>query len=142
MTGETTQSRLEAVVAVILRHGRVLVVRRAEGLPGAGYWTPVAGKVEPGETQARAVTREAREEAGLRVRPLRRVWDCVADGGGYDLYWWLAEYLDGELSPAADEVVETAWIAASEFATLEPTFPGDRRFFEEIFPRLPEWPGN
>jgi len=130
-----------AVVVVIVENGRVLVIRRSERVPGAGYWSPPAGKVNAGEDQAAAVEREVREELGLCVRPLRRVWECMADGADYRLYWWLAEPVAGSLRPESDEVAAVRWIRPEDFAALDRTFPKGRLFFETILPALPEWQG-
>ncbi|WKE67115.1 NUDIX hydrolase [Gallaecimonas kandeliae] len=130
-----------AVVAVIINEGRVLAIKRAGQVPGAGYWTPPAGKLEPGETQAEALVREVREELGLVVQPLREVWQCVADGADYELHWWLAEAVGGKLRPAAAEVAEARWVTPEAFGQLAPTFPKGRFFFEAILPALPEWQG-
>ncbi|WP_341502011.1 NUDIX domain-containing protein [Gallaecimonas sp. GXIMD4217] len=129
----------EAVVAVIVHQGKVLVIKRAKGLPGGGHWTPPAGRVEPGEAQAAALVREVWEELGLTVRPLRRIWQCMADGADYQLHWWLADYLCGTLHLAGDEVAEARWIRPESFAELNPSFPKGRFFFDKVLPRLPEW---
>jgi 8-oxo-dGTP diphosphatase len=129
----------EAVVAVIVARGKVLVIQRAGQVPGAGFWTPPAGKVDDNEDQAAAVVREVQEEVGLIVRPLRLVWECAADGADYDLYWWLTEPVAGSLQLAAKEVVAAKWIQPESFVQLGRTFPGGRKFFEEILPALPEW---
>ena len=63
---------LEAVVAVITNGDKVLLIQRAPSVRGGGYWAPVSGEVEPGESQQAAVAREAKEEVGLTVRPVRR----------------------------------------------------------------------
>jgi A/G-specific adenine glycosylase len=59
----------EVVAATIRRRGRVLIGRRPpRGLLG-GLWEFPGGKVEPGESLARALHREVREEVGLSIRP-------------------------------------------------------------------------
>src|SRR5438067_13378278 len=56
--------------AVIAHAGRVLLIRRAS--PEAALsWSFPAGKLEPGESAAEAAAREAMEEAGVTVEPLR-----------------------------------------------------------------------
>ena len=51
------------VIVVVRRSDRFLVLRRVP--ERLGYWSPVAGGVEPGETPAEAARRELREETGL-----------------------------------------------------------------------------
>ena len=65
---------LEAVVAVITKGDKVLLIEGAPSVRGGGYWAPVSGEVEAGESQEAAVVREAMEEVRLTVRPLRKVW--------------------------------------------------------------------
>lgn len=122
---------------VVVRKGsRVLVIRRGEGVPRPGYWTPVSGSIEDGEAQRAAVVREVREEVGLDITPVDRVWECLTDDGSYRLHWWLADYKGGELCPDPREVGASKWIEPADFATLSPTFADDRRFFADILPGL------
>ena len=39
---------LDAVIAVITKGEKVLLIQRAPGIRGGGYWAPVSGEVEPG----------------------------------------------------------------------------------------------
>jgi len=103
-------ARPGAVVAVVTRDGEVLVIRRAAGVPRPGYWTPVSGRIQPGEGQPEAVAREVREEVGLRVTPRAKVWECDTDDGRFRLYWWLATAAPGDLSLDQAEVSDALWI--------------------------------
>ena len=38
---------LDAVIAVITKGEKVLLIQRAPGIRGGGYWAPVSGEVEP-----------------------------------------------------------------------------------------------
>lgn len=127
-----------AIVAVVLDGEDFLLIRRGDSVPEAGYWAPVSGSVEPGESEPEAVVREVLEEVGLRVRPVRKVWDCVSASGTHDLHWWLAVPVSGELEADPREVVEVRWCGRNEYARLEPTFPTDRNFFESVLPDLGE----
>ncbi|MGC5039229.1 MULTISPECIES: NUDIX domain-containing protein [unclassified Streptomyces] len=126
----------EAVVAVLLRGGRLLAIRRGPGVARPGYWQPLSGKVEPGETQEQAVVREVREEVGLTVVPLRKVWESETDDLRFRLHWWTARADTGEVVPDPVEVADTRWVTPEEFLALDPVFDGDRAFFERIMPRL------
>jgi 8-oxo-dGTP diphosphatase len=59
--------RQEATLLFIVRDGRVLLIHKKLGL-GAGKINGPGGRLEPGETAARAAVREVEEE--LRIRPL------------------------------------------------------------------------
>lgn len=125
-------------MAVISRRERVLVIRRGNEVPFSDYWSPVSGKIEPGEGQAEAVVREVREELGMVVVPVRKVWECPSSDGAYRLHWWIAELADETADLVLDprEVSEARWIRAAELRTFSKVFEADVRFFEEIFPAL------
>ncbi|AXE84620.1 NUDIX domain-containing protein [Streptomyces sp. Go-475] len=126
----------EAIVVVLLRGERVLAIRRGPAVARPGYWQPLSGKVEPGETQERAVVREVREEVGLTVVPLAKVWESETDDRRFRLHWWTARADMGEVVPDPAEVAEARWVTPEEFLALDPVFEGDRAFFERILPGL------
>jgi len=130
-------------VAVIVKATRVLVIRRGEGVPYAGHWSPVSGKIEPGEAQRDALVREVREELGVGVRPLRKTWECPSSDGAFRLHWWLAVLADASppISPDPREVADYRWIQPGEFRTLSPIFEADLQFFERVLPAVDPWPG-
>lgn len=53
--------------AVVIRDGRVLLTRRAEGQHLAGMWEFPGGKLENGESPEQALVRECREECGIDI---------------------------------------------------------------------------
>lgn len=61
------QPTLLVVAAVIVQGDRVLVTRRPNGSPLAGYWEFPGGKVEAGEHPRDALVRELREELGVQA---------------------------------------------------------------------------
>lgn len=109
---------LTLVVWLVVRDvsGRVLLGRRSGTTFADGLWNLPGGAVEPGESLLDAVTREAREETGLRVDPatLRSLgvsrYDVVGLGGpvqGVD-FLFLAEIWEGEPTPL-DKTSEVGW---------------------------------
>jgi 8-oxo-dGTP pyrophosphatase MutT (NUDIX family) len=127
----------EAIVAVLRRADRVLVIRRGPDSARSGYWAPLSGKLEPGETQEEALVREVHEEVGLAVSPLRKVWQSETDDGTFRLHWWTAtETGNGTIVPDPGEVSEVRWVTPAEFLTMTPLFDADREFFADVLPGL------
>lgn len=65
--------KIEVVVAVIEKDGRVLLQERPAGGLLAGLWEFPGGKVEPGESLTAALRREIREELGTGLAAIRRL---------------------------------------------------------------------
>jgi len=120
-------AKIDAVVAVLEREGRFLLGKRSpDRVIAPGYWCPISGRVEPGESQADAVVREVMEETGLRVRALEKVAECDTSDGGALLHWWLTELLETSPERLADaENSELRWFRPEELQSLEPCFPED-----------------
>lgn len=129
-------SQGEAIVAILRRADRLLAIRRGPTVSRPGYWQPLSGKVEAGETQEEALVREIREEVGLSAAPLAKVWESETDDGLFRLHWWTADAPVGEVVPDPVEVGDFRWVTPEEFLTLNPVFDGDREFFEHILPDL------
>jgi mutator protein MutT len=125
----------DAIVAVITRDDKILLIERAPRGLYSGYWAPVSGKVEPGESQEEAVVRESMEEVGLTVRPVGKVWENITTSGTYRLYWWLAEYVSGELVLDKREATDARWVTVEEISAFK-IFEGDRDFYEKVLPSL------
>ena len=126
----------DAVVILIRDGERLLVIRRAAGVPRPNYWCPPGGGIEPGEAACDAVVREAREEVGLEVQPLRQVWTTPSDDGRWSLQFWLADRVGGTLLPDPREAAEARWVTADELLALDPIFPAHRPFFDTVWPTL------
>jgi len=125
-----------AVVAVIHREGRFLMIKRADGLMAPGYWVPPSGRVEEGESFEEALVREMKEELGLAVRPGRELWTCPTEDGSMMLHWWQVEVDLCEPMPDPAEVAELRWCTVEEIKQLSPVFADDVRFFAEIWLRV------
>ena len=60
---------IDVVVGVLSRtDGALLMSSRPAGKPYAGFWEFPGGKVEPGETPLKALTRELAEEINIQVQ--------------------------------------------------------------------------
>src|SRR5438552_1429584 len=91
--------------------GRWSFVMHGPDGPDPGYWAPPSGKIESGEGQEAAVIREVKEELGVTIRPVRKVWECISAGAAHTLHWWLADAEDRELRPDRREASDARWVA-------------------------------
>jgi len=102
---------------LILRRGRVLLVRRAFA-PARGLWDSPGGFIEVGETAEQAARREAREELGIGVR-LERVLGIYPDVYGperrpsLNIYYVARMLGDGSAVRAGDDAAAVAWFPLS-----------------------------
>lgn len=119
-----------AVLAVVLRGGRALLVQRAQQ-PNAGRWGFPGGVLELGETVGLGAMRELLEETGVVAEPDRvlDVHDAIhRDPEGrvqfhYTLIAVRGVWRSGE-GVAADDAAATAWASRADIlAGRYPTFP-------------------
>jgi len=110
---EYPKHAIAAVGAVLIKNGRVLLVKR--GFPPAvGKWSIPGGAIEPGEGLTEAALRELEEETGLRAKPLGVVHilnNIVFDGEGNVKYHYLvldilfdSTTIEGMLKPGGDAI--------------------------------------
>ncbi|MFO0748054.1 MAG: NUDIX hydrolase [Myxococcota bacterium] len=113
---------LPLAIAVIARdeRGRVLLIRRAEHLPLGGYWTPITGRLEPGEELAQAAHREVLEEVGLTIELGPELTRGPTSNGLFLLVYFTARATGGALRPDPREVAEAAWLEPAEALAREP----------------------
>jgi ADP-ribose pyrophosphatase YjhB (NUDIX family) len=112
------------VGGVVVRNGRVVLVRRAKA-PRMGEWSIPGGMLELGEKLRDGVAREIQEETGLQVKSeeVLDVFDSiVTDADGKTQYHYvLVDYLcsvtGGELRAASD-VSEARWATLEEVVSL------------------------
>lgn len=115
-----------AVAALMVREGRLLLGRRSpSGLMG-GLWDLFGGKLEPGEDDRAALARELREELSIEARigdPIEVcLYDDPRDGSifrspVFEVNEWTGEIV---LNP---EHTEVGWFAPVEVASLPLAHP-------------------
>ena len=115
------------VGAVVLREGRVLLVRRGVA-PANGLWAIPGGALELGETLKEGAEREILEETGITIRAGDPVFTCdvlVRDDDGrvrfhYVIVDLAADYVSGEVM-GGDDALEARWVAPEELPELPAT---------------------
>lgn len=121
-----------AVAILIEKDGRYLFVERPPGDLYEGYWSPPTGKVEPGEGQEQTVVREAMEELGLPVKPVKKVWESITSTGEFLLHWWQAEPLSLDIRLNKEEVARCDWVYPRNIRELGKVFDSHAHFFENL----------
>jgi 8-oxo-dGTP diphosphatase len=124
------------VGAAIIDGGRLLAAQRAKPPELAGGWEFPGGKVEPGETDEEALTRECREELGVEVSIGRRVGDAWPLQHGYVMHVWTATITEGE--PRALEHSDLRWLGAAELFDVR-WLPADLPVVEAVRAHLEEY---
>ncbi|WP_114945167.1 NUDIX hydrolase [Microvirga calopogonii] len=117
-------SPIPAVIAVVIRDDRTLLVRRANP-PDAGLWGFPGGKIEFGEAVREAAARELFEEAGVRAEAqdiITTLDVLVRDSVGlveqhYILIAIQCRWIAGE-PVAGDDALEARWF---DLAELDPS---------------------
>jgi ADP-ribose pyrophosphatase YjhB (NUDIX family) len=119
-----------AVLAVVLRGDRVLIVQRAQQ-PNAGRWGFPGGVLELGETVAEGAMRELLEETGVVAEAAAwlNIHDAISrdDDGRVQFHYILIAvrgvWKSGE-GVAADDAADCAWASRDDIeAGKYPTFP-------------------
>ncbi len=126
-----------AIVALIHDGDDMLLIERSKTDTYPGYWSAVTGAMDAGETQQAACIREAREEVGLQVKPVRKVWESITRRASFVLHWWQCE-LVGPRSVVANpaEVGDYRWVREHEIAKIQLMFSDARWFYSDIYPRV------
>jgi 8-oxo-dGTP pyrophosphatase MutT (NUDIX family) len=106
--------------AVVIQDHKILLGKRADN----GLWDTFGGLVEVGETLAEAAVREAKEEAGIDVKPIKlmavfdsRLWETVPIAQLYHVHF-LCGWVSGTLT-TSNEVTEVAWFTEQEAKDLQ-----------------------
>lgn len=109
------QNPIAAVIALVVRENRILLVRRANP-PDAGRWGFPGGKVEFGEPLLDATERELLEETAVRAKAIRVITAVDAFDGEqgetprqhFVLIGVLCRWQSGE-PKAGDDALDADW---------------------------------
>lgn len=123
-------------MVILIRNGeKYLLMKRAATDSYPGYWSTVTGSLEPGESQVAACIREAREEVGLEVRPVRKLWESMTRRAHFLLHGWLCDLAGpNKVKRDRNEVADTKWLTIEEASRLPLMFSDTRYFLREVRP--------
>jgi 8-oxo-dGTP diphosphatase len=100
----------------------------------SGKWTVPGGKVEFGERILDAVKREAKEETGLDVEPVKLIEvdeAIVGEERHYIFLNYLCKIVGGKLKPSSD-AADAKWFSKEEIEKIETNHPSVKRSLQRL----------
>jgi NAD+ diphosphatase len=101
--------RLSPAVIMLIQRGDDEFLLARNRAFADGFYSVLAGFVEPGESLEEAVAREVQEEVGLEIRDIRYFGSQPWPFPHQLMIGFTAHYASGEISLQADELVEANW---------------------------------
>lgn len=123
------------VAGALIVDGALLVAQRDRPPELAGLWELPGGKVAAGESDARALARELREELGVAVRVGPRLGADVPLGPTATLRAYRVELTDGCAHPHDHRALR--WVTATELTALA-WVPADAAWLPDLMAALTE----
>jgi 8-oxo-dGTP pyrophosphatase MutT (NUDIX family) len=136
-------SQVQVVAAILCQESKFLLGKRAHHKKSApGFWSPISGRIEAGESETEAVVRECFEEIGLEVQPQRKLAQYDIDGGKARLHAWLVDAIGGQAHLKNDEHTELRWFSLSEIKQEKNMLEPDREVFLSLGSKLSQTPSS
>ncbi|WP_281824235.1 NAD(+) diphosphatase [Jannaschia rubra] len=105
--------RTDPVVIMLVTRGNDVLLGRSHGWP-EGFFSCLAGFMEPGETLESAVRREVWEETGVRVGPVRYLSSQPWPFPGSLMLGAQAEAITDRIEIDPEEIAEAVWLSREE----------------------------
>ncbi len=123
--------RVSPAVIVRVDRGDKILLGRAPGRPG-GWFSTLAGFVEPGESLEETVVREVREEVGIDVGEVRYFGSQAWPFPDSLMVGFTARYRSGDLQPQPGEIEEAAWFGVEELPPVPPAYSIARQLIDDF----------
>jgi NAD+ diphosphatase len=117
-----------AVIVAVVRDDRILLARAHRFRPG--FFSVLAGFVEPGETLEQCVAREVREETGIEVRDVRYFASQPWPFPHSLMVAFTAAYAGGEIRIEPAEIADAGWFSAAELPAVPDRITVARRLID------------
>jgi NAD+ diphosphatase len=131
-----------AVIVAVIRNDELLLATNKRFK--SGFFSVLAGFVEPGETLEECVAREIQEEVGICVKNIRYFGSQPWPFPNSLMVGFLADYDSGEIHVNRSEIVEAGWFRAHNLPSIPPRITIARHlidwFVHQQFPTTPRTP--
>jgi NAD+ diphosphatase len=127
--GHLSYPRISPAVIMAVIRGEKILLARARRFP-AGFYSVLAGFVEPGETLEQCVRREVREETGVEVKNIRYFASQPWPFPHSLMIAFTTEYAGGEIRVDETELLDAGWYAAGELPSIPDPISVARRLID------------
>jgi len=137
--GHTSYPRLApAVIVAVTREGtngrrELLLARGPRHRPG--FYSILAGFVEPGESLEACVAREVKEEVGIDVQNIRYFGSQPWPFPHSLMLGFTAEYAGGEIVMQEGEIEDAGWFTADNLPNIPPPLSISRQLIDDFVVR-------
>ncbi|MCP5105262.1 MAG: NAD(+) diphosphatase [bacterium] len=107
-----------SMIAAVIKEGKILLARSTRFK--RGFYSVLAGFVEPGETLEECVKREVKEEVATEVKNIKYFGSQPWPFPHSLMVGFIADYHKGEISIDEDEIVAADWYSVADL----PEIPG------------------
>jgi len=107
-----------AVIVAVIRNNQILLANNIRFK--SGYYSVLAGFVEPGENLEECVAREIKEEVGISVNNIRYFASQPWPFPNSLMVAFLADYAAGEIKTDNTEIKEAGWFTADNLPSIPP----------------------
>ncbi len=107
-----------SMIVAVIKEDKILLARSTRFK--SGFYSVLAGFVEPGETLEDCVKREVREEVGIDVKNIRYFGSQPWPFPHSLMVGFIADYDKGEIAIDEDEIAAAGWYSAADL----PEIPG------------------
>ncbi len=107
-----------AAIMLVWREGELLLARSPHFPPG--WYSALAGFVEPGESIEQTIRREVKEEVGVEVGEVRYFGSQPWPFPNSLMIGFLAEYADGEVRVDLEEIEDAKWLSLDDLPPMPP----------------------
>ena len=129
----TSYPRLSpAIIIAVVRQspeGKQLMLARNHRFP-TGFYSVIAGFVEPGETLEECAEREVGEEVGIHIKNIRYFASQSWPFPNSLMLGFTADYAGGEIVLEEAEIADANWFAADKLPHLPPKISIARRLID------------
>lgn len=115
----TTYPRISPAIIVAVTRDNTLLLARAHRHP-PGFYSVLAGFVEPGETLEETVRREVQEEVGIEVDNIHYFGSQPWPFPDSLMLAFTATYASGEITLEESEIADAGWYTAANLPLIPP----------------------